>query len=193
VTIFDLLFIIAFLTAVVLLVLSAIAAIRKRRARAVALLRNFGIFVAVYFGIVILVSVLSPRRVLHVGDDQCSDDWCIAVADVQREPSDAGVTYVVIFRVSSRARGRPQREGGVQVYVMDDRGRCYDPVPDTAASPFDVLLQPRESVQIRRAFELPADAQAPVLVVSHGGGFPGCCIIGDSESLFHKRTVVQLD
>jgi len=193
VTIFDLLFIIAFLSAVVLLVLSAIAVIRRRRARAVALLRNLGIFVAVYFSIVILVSLLSPRRVLHVGDVQCWDDWCIAVADAQRQPTDAGVAYGVTFLVSSRARGRPQRERGVQVYLMDDRGRRYDPLPDQADQPFDVLLQPSETMQITRTFALPAEVHAPVLVVSHGGHFPACCIIGDSESLFHKPTVVQLD
>ena len=76
---------------------------------------------------------------------------------------------------------------------MDDRSRCYDPVPDPTAVPFDVLLQPREAVTVTRVFELPADAHDPVLVMSHGDGFPGCLIIGDSGSLFHKRTVVRLE
>jgi hypothetical protein len=192
-TLFDLLFIGVFFATVVTLVVAAVAAIRGRRARAMALLRRLGIFVAVYLGVVILVSLVSPRRVLNVGDDQCFDDWCIAVADLRRESADAGISYTLTFRLSSRARRRAQREHGVRVYLMDDRGRCYDPMPDPAAIAFDVMLQPQEAVNITRVFDLPADANHLVLVVSHGGGFPGCFIIGDSESLFHKRTVVRLD
>jgi hypothetical protein len=192
-TLFDLLFLGFFFTTVVMLVAAAVSALRRRRARATALLRWLGTFVAAYLGVVILVSLVSPRRVLDVGDEQCFDDWCIAVTDVRREPSGAGVRYALTLRVSSRARRRPQRERGIGVYLMDDRGRCYDPVPDPEEVPFDVLLRPGEAVNITRVVEVPAEAERPVLVVSHGGGFPGCFIIGDSESLFHKRTVVRLD
>jgi len=192
-TIFDLLFIMVLLAILVMLVMSIVAAMRRRRAAALRILGGLCILAAVYLGVVVLVSVVSPRRVLKVGEDQCFDDWCIAVASVRREPAEAAVSYVVALRVSSRARGRPQRERGLQVYLMDEGGRCYDPIPDPAAGPFDVLLQPQEPVHVSRTFQLPADARDPVLVVSHGGGFPGCCIIGDSDSIFHKRTVVRLD
>jgi len=192
-TIFDLVFVVVFLATVVMLVAAAVAAARRRRASATATLRKLGVFVGVYLGVVILVSLVTPRRVLSVGDDQCWDDWCIAVAKVRRTVTGNAVSYEVTLRVSSRARRRPQRERGVQVYLMDDRGRSYDPLPDQSAVPFSILLQPTEAVDVTRRFELPLDAHAPVLVVSHGGGFPGIVIIGDSESLFHKGTVVRLD
>jgi hypothetical protein len=76
---------------------------------------------------------------------------------------------------------------------MDGQGRRYDPVPDPDAIPFDALLQPQESMTTTREFDLPVDAQDPVLVATHGEGFPGWFIIGDSGSLFHKRTVVRLE
>jgi hypothetical protein len=192
-TLYDLLFLAVFFTSVVLLGLAGLAALRRRRARAFALLRRLGVLIGIYLGAVLLVSLLSPRRVLQVGDDQCWDDWYLAVTHVNRRLAHDTVAYEVTFRVSSRARRVAQRERGVQVYLMDDRGRCYDPVPDDTATAFDVLLQPQEAVEITRVFNLPADAQDPVLVVSHGGGFPGLFIIGDSESLFHKRTVVRLN
>jgi hypothetical protein len=161
--------------------------------QAIAILRLLGILVGVYLGIVILVSLASPRRVLSIGDDQCWDDWCIAVIKVRRKPVEDCQEYEVPLRLSSRARRRAQRERGVQVYLMDDRGRCYDAVHDADAVPFDVLLQPQEKVNTKRVFNLPADARDSVLVVSHEGWFPGLFIIGDSESLFHKRTVVRLE
>jgi hypothetical protein len=192
-TIFDLLFIALFFTVVVLLVAAAVSALRGRRARAIAILSGLGVLIGVYFVILILVSLLSPRRVLNVGVDQCWDDWCIAVTDVRRAPADTFVSYVVTLRVSSRARRRAQRERGVVVYLLDDRDRRYEPVVDTTAVPFDVMLQPQEAVTSTRAFEIPTDARKLVLVVAHAGRFPGCCIISDSQSLLHKRTAVRLD
>jgi hypothetical protein len=192
-SIFDLLFIVLILATIVTLVVAAVMAFRGRGRRALVILLRLGVCAAVYLGIVILVSLVSPRRVLNVGDDQCWDDWCVAVSNMQRTKADASVRYVVTLRISSRSGRRAQRGRGSYVYLMDDDGRCYDPVPDRTAIPFDVLLQPLEAVNVTRVFELPADAHHPVLVMSHGGGFPGNIIIGDSESLFHKRTVVRLD
>jgi hypothetical protein len=192
-TVFDLLFIIVLFASISMLVLAGLAALRRRPVRARANLRRLGVMIGVYIGIVILVSLLSPRRVLHVGDAQCRDDWCIAITDVRRLAAKDALSYEVTFRVSSRARRRAQRERGVQVYLMDDRGRCYNPRTDPAAVPFDVLLQPQQAVAMTRRFSLPADSHDPVLVVSHKGWFPGNLVIGDSESLFHKRTVVRFE
>jgi hypothetical protein len=190
-TIFDLVFIAVFFTALAMLVATGLAAVRRRRALALARLRRLGILAGGYLGIVVLVSLVTPRRVLKIGDEQCWDDWCIAVTDAQRQAADGTQSYVVTFRVSSRARRRVQRERDVYVYLMDDRKNCYDPVPDNDAVAFDVQLQPQDGVDTTRRFDLPADARDPVLVVSHGWG-PGKFVIGDSESLFHKRTVVRL-
>ncbi len=191
-TIFDLLFLAVFFASVVMLALTGFAALRGRRAQAVALLRRLGICAGIYLAIVILVSLVSPRRILNVGDDRCWDDWCMTVADVRKTPADNGSRYVVTIRISSRARRVSQRGLGTHVYLMDDQGHRYDPIPDPEAIPFDILLQPQEVVTTTRVFELPTDAQDPVLVATHGEGFPGWFIIGDSASLFHKRTVVRL-
>ena len=192
-TVFDLLFLALVFAIVVTLVLAGLAAIRGRGARARASLRRLGAGVGVYLGILVLVSVVSPRRILNVGDDQCWDDWCIAVTNVLRRDTDDGRSYEVTFRVASRARRRAQCERGVIVRLMDDLGRCYDPVPAPAALSFDVLLEPHQAVYISRMFNVPADAHDPAVVVSHEGWFPGLFIIGDAGSLFHKRTSMRLE
>ncbi|HZV06683.1 MAG TPA: hypothetical protein VE999_16500 [Gemmataceae bacterium] len=192
-TIFDLLFIVVFFAVIVMLVLAGVAALRGRRARAIAISRWLGIVAGLYLGIVILVSLISPRRELQVGDDQCWDDWCLTVTNVRRTPAENAIRYMVTIRISSCARRVAQRGRGTQVYLVDDRGRRYDPVPDPDAVPFDILLQPQEAVSTTRAFEIPADAHDPVLIATHGEGFPGWFIIGDTGSLFHKKTVVLLE
>jgi hypothetical protein len=158
-TLFDLLFIAAFLAAAVVLLLAAVAALRKQTNRVLALLRWLGIGAGVYLGVLVTVSLLSPRCVLEIGDEQCSDDWCIAVVKVNRQEGDEGPLYGLTFRITSRARRRAQRERGVQVCLIDELGRCYDPVPDTAEVPFDTLLQPsgehRDDAPVPGAGELP--------------------------------------
>jgi hypothetical protein len=193
-TIFDLLFIALFLTAAGTSVAAVVAAVRGRRATARVLVRRLALSTAAYLGAVAIVSVASPRRFVDVGENQCSDDWCIAVTGVRRTPGLGEVAYEVTFRISSRARRVAQRERGVVVYLEDGRGRRYDADPRVADAPFDVRLEPLQQVTTTRAFTVPADAPAVGLVVWRTSGmpFPGCCIIGGEGSLFHRRTMVRL-
>lgn len=189
---FDLLFLAVFLATVATLCVCAYQAMRARGRKALAILAKLVLCWAAYVGIVILVSLVTPRRVIEVGEDLCWDDWCLAVANVSRETIDSRVRYVVDVRITSRARRRAQRGSGSFIRVIDDQRREYNPVADATAVPLDVLLQPQQTVHTTRTFELPADARTPVLVLSHGSGFPGILIIGDSASLFHEPTVVEL-
>lgn len=194
VTLFDLLFILLFLTAVVTLGAALIAALRGRTGVAGRLLRRLVVAAGGYLGVVVVVSLVTPQRVIAIGDDQCSDDWCIAVSQVRRTPVANGVTVEVTFRVSSRARRVEQRERGVIVYLRDAHGRRVDPVARATDLPFDVRLAPQAQVTTSREFLVPADATELGIVVARSGlPFPGCCIIGDESSLFHKRTIVRLD
>ena len=114
--------------------------------------------------------------------------------NVSRTPAPPLVSYNVSLRIFSQARRVPQRASGAWIYVIDRRGIRYAPEPEPSAVPLDTLLQPGESVTISRVFKLPAAAEGLGLITGHGGPgcFPGCFIIGDDASLFHKRTLVRL-
>jgi hypothetical protein len=193
VSLFDLLFILLFLAAVSTLVAAAFAAVRHRGDRALRLLRGLGVTTAIYLGIVLLVALAVPRRVAKVGNDLCFDDWCVAVADVKRTKVDTVASYDVTIRLSSRARGRVQRANGASVYMTDSLGRRYDPRPDSSALPLTTYLEPGESIEIKRIFQLPADARDPGVVLTHGEGIgPGWFIIGEGPPPFHKPAIVQV-
>jgi hypothetical protein len=130
---------------------------------------------------------------VKIGEDLCFDDWCVAVTEVKKDTSPGGVTYAVKFRVSSRAKRRPQRALDTAAYLIDDQGVRYHPSADPSATPFDVLLKPGEAVVTTRTFTIPASAPGLALVVSHGEGFPGRFIIGSPASFLHKPTVFQLE
>ena len=193
-TIYDLFFLALLLGAIAALIVAGVAAIRGNRAGSLVVLRRLGLSALAYMGVVAIVSLVSPRRFVAIGDEQCSDDWCLAVTGVQRSRASAGVSYEVTFRVRSRARRVTQREHGVVAYLRDGRGQRYDPDPRTAGLPFDVRLEPLQQVSTVRDFVVPTAASEIGLVVAREGGipFPRCCIIGDAGSLLHKSTVVRL-
>jgi hypothetical protein len=191
-SVFDLLFIVVFVSTLVAIVVIGVAAILGRRALARRIVAVLAAAIALYLSVVIVVSIATPRRVLPLGHEQCFDDWCVSVVDVKKKPAAGGALYTVAFRVISRARHRAQRGLNTVAYMIDDAGKRYDPLPSDAV-PFDVLLNPQQEVITERIFELPETAPNPVIVVSHGAGFPGWFIIGDANSLFHRPTVVQFD
>ncbi len=193
---FDLLFLALALGALVTLAAAAMAALRGRRARALALLGRLGIAAAAYFTVVLGVSLAAPPRRLQLGEDRCADDWCVAVTGVRRERAGAEQQYQVRLRLSSRARGISQRERFVAVYLRDRNGRRYDPLPEPGAVPFDTLLRPGESVEAMRRFRVPAGVVVQGLVIAReglGGRIPACCIIGDENSLLHRRPMLAID
>ena len=189
-TIFEPLFLILVLVAVIVLMRAAVAAVRGRRGDARRALTRLGIAAVIYMVVVFAVSLATPRRNYRIGDTRCFDDWCVAVTSATR-PAPTSVT--VGLRLSSRARRVPQRELGTVVYLIDSAGHRYDPVLDSRVVPLDTLLQPGQSVDAWRTFAVPRDARGLGLVYTHQGGFPiGSFIIGENEWA-HGPPVVQLD
>jgi hypothetical protein len=191
--IFEPLFILLFLATFVTLCTVTVVALRGQRGRAVKILRRLAICAVAYFAIVLLVALVTPQKVYHIGDRRCFDDWCMAVVAAKRTPLPDTASWDVTLRLSSRARRVTQREKGVVVYLTDARRRRFDPVPGEATVPLDTQLAPGESVDAARRFELPPDATDVGLIFAHEGGFPiGTFIISENE-WFHRAAIVRFD
>jgi hypothetical protein len=194
-SIFDLLFIVAFLTSVATLATAAVMAIRGRREQA---LKTFGIYpicAAGYLATGVAVALLKPQRVLHAGDPWCFDDWCLTVEGVVRTPEASQVSYNVQLRISSRAGRVAQRAAGAWVYLIDSQGHRYSPDQDPSSVPLDVLLQPQESVTTSRIFRVPSGVHDLGLITGHGGPYCGpmdILIIGEGGCLFGKPTMITI-
>jgi hypothetical protein len=192
-TVYDLLFIALFFTAVGTLVVAAISALRGRRRRSFLIFRRLAFCAMTYIAIVYAVTALSRTRVLRVGDPECEDDWCLAVQGVKRTRQNAVARYDVTLRIFSRARRVAQREMGAKdVYLMDARWKRYDPVTTGPEVPLNTLLQAGESVTASRRFELPADVHDLGLLIDRTPILPFCVIIGECGA-FHRGTIVRID
>ncbi|HLW98160.1 MAG TPA: hypothetical protein VKR82_05900 [Candidatus Acidoferrales bacterium] len=190
-TLFDLVFLASFLITVAVLAMVGIAALRRQWPLLRKLLIGWAVFATVYFGAMIAVSLASPQRVLSVGENRCWDDFCIAVMNVQRRPASHGNSVDLTLRLSSTAKRVMQRENGVGVYLIDNRGNRYEANPVTTEIPLNVQLGPGDSVETLRVFQVPLDAHGLALGFTHSG--PGYFIIGDDGSFFHKPTVIRIE
>jgi hypothetical protein len=189
---FEPLFLFVVLVAAVTLITAAVSAVSGNLARARRLLWRLGIGVGVYFVIVITVSLFNPQQVYRVGDTRCFDDWCIQVVGAQWPGAPAAGRYEVTLRLSNRARRMPMGEKGTVVYLVDSGGRRYDPLAEGASVPFDVLLQPGESVSVTRQFDVPRDTPNLSLIYTHEGGFPIEWFIITEGGWFQKPSIVRL-
>lgn len=205
-TIFDLLFLVLAPTALLTLLRALYLLVRGRRRQGLRVLKWLGASLAVYLGIVVAVALLTPRRVLAIGEDRCFDDWCVAVeqaAAASQIGSTAaqGKFYIVTLRVSSRALRVSQRAPDAAAQLEDGEGRTYYPSPagqhayetqNGATKSMGDLIEPEGSFHTVRVFDVPMDATHVGLVVRHGGG-PGMFIIGDDQHPLHKSTIVPLN
>jgi hypothetical protein len=146
----------------------------------------------VYFGIVVGASLILPRRVMKLGECQCFDDVCVSVSGFQTMPKGKTIEFHVAARLSSRALAAVQRENNLVMYLADNQGRRYNPVADSSYTPFNIKLQPQESVFVSRSFRIPENAKGVGAVITHEGGFPiGWFIIG-YDTWFRKPPLVPL-
>ena len=194
-TIFDLLFLLASLASVVTLAAATVLAVRGPQRRAFKILRVYGICVLAYLAAGVATAFLKPQRVIPTRDPWCFDDWCLTVEGVSETPSQQGTCYRVELRIFSRAGRVAQRASGAWIYLIDDQGRRYLPDPDPSVVPFDILLQPHESVTTSRTFHVSADVHGLGLLTGHGGAYCGpmaFLIIGESGCLFRKPTMIRI-
>jgi hypothetical protein len=190
-TLFDLLFIAVFLASAITLCTAVGIAVFGRGARALRILRVYGICIGIYLAVVIVSSLVQPRQFLQVGEAKCFDDWCIGVESFDRTPSGSEAIYHVTIRLSSTAKRVSQQEKQVVVYLRDASGRQFDPLPTAGDVPLNSLLLPQQSIMAKRVFAIPADARDVGLVIAHKGGFPiEWFILGGGP--FHKEPIVRL-
>jgi hypothetical protein len=207
-SLFDLIFIAGFLGAVGTALTALVQLVRGRRDSAERIAVGLVVGIALYVAVVIGVSLTTPQRVLPQGERRCWDEWCLAVESAVRADSlapgavaahDESLVMLAV-RISSRSRGRAQREGGVRLFLLDSLGVRYEvdtlaqralTLAGIAGDSIGSVLQPGASILHHVAFRVPRSATG--LGLGKDGMGPGPWIIADETSLFHKRTVNRLD
>jgi hypothetical protein len=149
----------------------------------------------VYLCVLVGVSLGQRQRVVAIGEPQCFDDMCFTVTGVDEMPGflirDGRHLVRVTIRVTNRGR-KAQREGSIWAYLVDAKGRVWEQSPGVNGVGLTARLVGGDSVASEPIFKVAPDATGLGLVLTHGRWQPGVLVIGDSDSLFHKKTVVTL-
>jgi hypothetical protein len=165
---------------------------RGRVRRGVAWLA--GVWVS-YLCVVIGVSLGQRQRVVAMGEPQCFDEMCFRVIRVEEVPGflirDGRRLLRVSVQVTNKGR-KAQREGLIRAYLMDAQGRRWEMSPGVNGVELTARVAGGASVVSEPVFKVAADASGLGLVLTHGRWQPGVLVIGDSDSLWHRKTMVGL-
>jgi hypothetical protein len=150
-------------------------------------LRAIGL-VAAYLGIVVAVSLASPRQWVELNEEQRFDDWCVSIVDAKR----TGNQFTVRARVSNRGRGRAQAARDASLFLLAVNGNRFELVTDPISPSLHSRIQAGESIETECRCELPPETKILGLDVQHGA-WPEWFIVGDRGSLVHRRTLVRVE
>lgn len=155
--------------------------------------------VSAYVVVVLLVALLTPQKIINIGDSYCMDIWCIAVEKVTTTPRERDTLYKVDVRIFSDANTVKTSAKGAAVYLVDDRGRRFEIVNDPTVIPFDVPLDPKQSIHTTLTFAVASDAQQLFIPTSyHHVGDEGAVpfwaklYFGGDANYQHKRTLLRV-
>ena len=155
----------------------------------------FGIWAA-YLAVLMATSLMQPQKTIAMGQDQCFGEMCFAVTSVEEVPGflihDGSRLVRVSVRVSNRGRDKTQSEKLVRAYLVDAQGRQWDESMGISSVRLTAAVPAGSSVMSEAVFKVAKDASGLSLVLTHGRGQPGALVIGDPDSLLHRRTMVPL-
>jgi hypothetical protein len=149
----------------------------------------------VYLCLVIGVSLGQGQRVVAMGEPQCFGEMCFRVVRVEEVPGflirDGRRLLRVSVQVTNKGR-EAQREGLVRAYLVDGQGRQWAMSPGVNGVELTAKVAGGGTVVSEPVFKVAADASGLGLVLTHGQWQPGVLVVGGSDSLLHRKTVMAL-
>jgi len=157
----------------------------------------------VYFAMLIGFSAGSHETLLSRGQEKffCEIDCHLAysVLDVKTQEQGTENDLVVTLRTRfdetttspSRPKDAPLTPSPREVHLIDDAGRVY-PAVATAGTSLMTALTPASSYSTQLEFRVPKDAQGLRLLIETTPGWPDRFVIGDENSLGHKKAYFAL-
>jgi len=148
---------------------------------------------------VILVSILTPRTIVRIGDSYCWDLWCVGIQKVNITPQGQNILYTAEVSLSvdsSTAQLEltdPPKDPAKQFfYVVDELGRrfpilAYAPIPNGK-----VTVKSGESVKSSVTFLAPANARSLYLTGDVAAPLWVRLYFGSDLNPFHRHTLLRV-
>ena len=164
----------------------------------------------------VLLGASAASREQTLGGDQekyfCEMDCHLAYSVVGAERANTpvsgstekrtnGILYTVSVRtrfdentISAHRGDSPLTPSPREVAIVDDRGRIYPASDESQKASLTQPIRPGESYISKLVFNLPSDARGLKLLITSPTepGWLGRVIIGDEDSIFHKKIYLRL-
>ena len=149
--------------------------------------------ISVYLAGVVLISLLTPRTVVSIGDGYCWDLWCLGVERVNRTPQGENILYTIDVRIFSDGNSVLSSPPKDFLYAIDDQGRRFSVLQTSSAlSLAEVTVYPKQTVKTCFSFLAPANATGLYLTGDQLAPPWVYLYLGSDLSPFHRRTLLRL-
>lgn len=157
----------------------------------------------VYFALLLGFSATSHETLIPRGQEKyfCEIDCHLAysVLDVNTQDQGALSDYIVTLRTRfdetttspNRPKDAPLMPSPREVELIDDCGRQY-PAVSTMGASLMTPLTPSSAYTTKLEFKVPKNARGLRLLIGTTAGWPDHFVIGDENSLGHKKTYFAL-
>lgn len=180
--------------------LGAVGVFRSlRNGRRTEAKRNLAWLAAVlgaYLVVLLLVSAIQPQKIVAMGQDQCYGLMCFTVSSVDEVPGliagDSSRVLRVTIRVSNRGRSADE-ESLLQAYLVDSKSRVWEPLPGLSGNHLAGRVAGNSQMLSQPMFRVAQDSTGIGLVLTHGNWQRRRLVIGDSDSLGHRPTIVKIE
>jgi hypothetical protein len=149
----------------------------------------------VYLGVLVGVSLLQKQKMVAIGETQCFNNMCFTVTGIEEVPRFVPRDVRRLVRVSIRVtnRGRSATSNSLmKAYLVDGQGRRWEESSGVNGVNLTAKVTGGSSVTSEPVFEIAGDATQLGLVLTQGWRQPGVLVIGDSDSVMHRRTKINL-
>jgi hypothetical protein len=150
---------------------------------------------ALYVGGVMLVSLVTPRTVVSIGDSYCWDLWCVGIQNVHITPQGQNILYtaeVSLFVDSTTAQLELTDQPGQFFYVMDEQRRRFPILAYSSLADAKVTVKPGDQFKGSLTFLAPADVRSLYLTGDVGAPLWVRLYFGSDLNPFHRRTLLRV-
>lgn len=145
-----------------------------------------------YLAVLILVSMLTPRTIVSIGDGYCWDLWCVGVEQVDASPQGHNILYTAKVRLFSDANRVVTSRTKNFLYAIDEQGQRFPVFQKRTALPLDVTVHPGESMTTSLSFLAPAKA-GKLYLTGDQVAMPWVYLyFGSDLNPLHRRTLLRI-
>ncbi|HTC75412.1 MAG TPA: hypothetical protein VK684_07540, partial [Edaphobacter sp.] len=122
-------------------------------------------------------------------------EMCFTVTKVEEVPGFLVRDGRRLVRVSVQMTNKGRKAQGdrlIRAYLVDGQGRRWEMSLGVNGVQLTARVAGGGSVVSEPVFKVAGDASGLGLVLTHGRWQPGVLVIGDSDSLLHRKTVAAL-